>query len=253
MPRRKVNKSTIGTEPEQEEVAVIRTAVPENEVERFMLMTWCFAKTVGVDEIPEICHYIELLGQVCERHVFEKDCGKSLAKVGENEDRKRFIVIFKARYLQAFDMDYTRKITPVDSKVLGNLVKVLHEMAMTPDEFLRWVFEEFLEENPKFCPPALKFLSSAFVIDRFKYEYKDKIKDQHQLQLRVKEGLDLIVRSRAMLRGDVSEKQLKIVKNLLQSYREERIMIVDFRNAVIAMEQGNWQELGKYEVEYGKG
>lgn len=223
----------------------VRMAVPENEIDRFMMMVWCLVKTFKIDEQSELCHYVELLGQACERHVFEQKCGKSLSAIGTNEERKRFIIIFKARYLQSFDIDYKRRITPVEMKIIGNLVKDLQDMNITSDEFLRWVFEDFLEENPKFCPPTLKLLASAFIIDRFNFEFKDLIKEKHQIQLKVKEGLDLINRVRSVMRNGISSEQIELAKDILTKYREERIMVTELREIVTMMEAGEWEKLKK--------
>lgn len=232
----------------------VRTPVPENETERFIFMVCILAKTMGIEDQPELRHYVELLTQACERHVFEQQCGRGASKVGENEDRKRIIVLFKARYLQSYDMEYSRRVTPVDGRVLGTLAKELQALGITPDEYLRWAFEEFLEENPRMCPPSLRLLGSAIMIDRFKYEFRQQIKDRHELQLRVKEGLDLITRARAQMRvGNPTPEKLRIIKGVLQAYREQRIMIAELRQVVQAMEQDDWSKLGKYEAKDEQG
>ena len=105
---------------------VERAPIPEDRAERFMVIILAMVRDFGIDEIPEVHRQVEQLQEAVERHVWESRHRVSPQRRVHNE-RKRFISIFRARYLQLTDLEYRRKITPVDSKVINQVNRTLRE------------------------------------------------------------------------------------------------------------------------------
>lgn len=208
----------------------------ENHLEKFMEVIGALVEPFGVDDIPEVFHYVELLGQAIERQIAES----RLAGIPANtttKNRKKFITIFKNRYLHLTDLEYSRAITGVDCKLINQLSTLLEDNGFDVDEFLRWTFEVFLEENPKFCPPTIKLSCSNFIVDKFLFEHKDVIKKRKNDQLRKKEALDLISRARVLMRFFDGESSIKNkIVEMLKSYRDGSIMIQEMRKEVESLE-----------------
>jgi hypothetical protein len=212
-----------------------RHAVPEGKLERFMGLVYSLAGPFGVDNVPEVYHYVELLGQAIERHLVEsKFAGNSQHhQVGE---RKKFIAIFKARYLHLTDLEFTRTITGIEGRIINQLIKAISEHEMEVDEYLEWWFE-FLAENPKFCPPSIKFAGSNFCIEKFLYENREKIKKTKENKIKQKNALDLIARGRVLIRTfDKNEDIKKKIVEMLQSYGSGSIMINKLQEFIEDME-----------------
>jgi len=210
--------------------------VPENAVERFMGMVWVMAEMCGVDDIPEVFHHVELLGESVTRHVFESTHKISpQKKVGV--DRKRFIAIFKNRYQQTLDLEYTRAITPVEAKMINQVNKNLRVEGFSPDDYLAWVFDEFLVENPKFRPPNIKSMCSQHVTHTFFIANKE-VKDAKKRQnLDKTAAMDLIKRARILLREEIDQSDKEIVTEGLKSYKEKRIMLSELRKTIEGLEK----------------
>ena len=223
-----------------------RNPVPEGREEQFLLQVLLSAEMTGVSEDPEILHYIKLLREQVERKIFERTHKISpLKKL--NMEAKKYVVIFKQRYLQLTDLEYNRQVSPVDAKLMRQVTKALMDAGFEVDEYLKWMFEEFLIENPKFCPPNIKWSGSAFVLDKFLYEHKEKMKEKKEAETRKREMLDLINRARALMRGfvEAGEKENKEkVKELLKKHREEGIMVTEFRRQIEAFE-GQLRQIGQ--------
>ena len=148
-----------------------RTSVPEGREEQFILLMLLAAEMTGVGEDPEISHYIKLCQEQVERKIFERTHKISpLKKL--NIEAKKYVAIFKQRYLQLTDLEYNRQVSPVDAKLMRQVTKALMDAGFEADEYLKWMFEDFLVENPKFCRPNIKWSGSAFVLDKFLYENK---------------------------------------------------------------------------------
>jgi len=214
-----------------------RHAVPEDHLERFMGLVYSLVEPFGVDDIPEVHHYVELLGQAIERHLVEsKFSGSPQHK--QTADRRKFISIFKNRYLHMTDLEYNRAITGVDGRLVNQLIKALSDSRFDVDEFLTWFFDTFLSENPKFCPPSIKFACSNFVVDKFLYEHREVAKQKREEEIRNKAGLDLIARARTLIRIHQNDALIKKkIIDVLKSYRDGNIMLDKMREEVEALER----------------
>lgn len=210
---------------------VDRHAMPEDRLERFMGLVYSLAEPFGIEDIPEVFHYVELLGQAVERHIVESRLGYSPAQGRVTTDRRKFISIFKNRYLSVTDMEYPRAITGIDGRLVNQLNKVLGDNGFDVDEYLKWLFDSFLAENPKFNPPTIKFSCSNFVVEKFLYEHKDQIKQRKEDKIRKKEALDLISRCRVLIRFFANDEDMKkTVIDLLKGFRDEGIMLERLRS-----------------------
>lgn len=214
-----------------------RHAVPEDRLERFMGLVYSMAEPFGIHEVPEVYHYIELLGQAIERHIVEsKFTGTPQHRTAA--DRRKFISIFKNRYLHQTDLEYSRAITGVDGKLMNQLIKIMVDNGFEVDEYLAWLFDEFLSENQKFCPPTIKFACSGFVIEKFLYENKDKIKQRREDQIKKKASLDLIARGRVLIRTFADNEEIKKnIINVLTGFKDGSIMIEKLREFMESLER----------------
>jgi len=216
-----------------------RNPVPEDPVQCYSMMVHVLALRMGIDEIPEIYDYVEMLEEACARHSFEQTHPISPRKKEEKEKRK-FITVFRTLYLQLLDYEYERPVTGVDAKMMKQTTRALKEKGFEVDEYLKWVFEVFLPDNAKFCPPSPKWACSAFVFEKFMYEHRAVVKEKHEKELHRKEGLAIINRARVLMReagavGDGSAKEK--IKEILLDYRNGRIMLGGFRAKIEELER----------------
>jgi hypothetical protein len=215
-----------------------RIPVPDNKVERFMFIIYSMVEDFGIDQVPEVLRQVEQLGESVDRYIWEERHKVSPSR-RVHGDRKRFISIFKARYLQLTDLEYRRQVTPIDAKLVNQVNRTLRDAGHDAEEYLKWLFEEFLVENPKFCPPTMKQICSNFFIHKFLYENRknsvvDKEEDDRQ-----KEAHDLVARGRVLLRSGLSAENDEKVRERLKEYSEGRIIIHELRKFIEAVEQGN--------------
>ena len=225
--------------------------VSENGPERFMSVVYVLAREFGIDEFPQVYHYVELLGDAVNRHVFEQHHKMSPQKKVHN-DRRRFIAIFKTRYQQFLDLEYAKKVTPVDAKLINQANRGLLKEGFTPDEYLTWVFDTFLVDNPNFSPPTIKSLCSQFILHSFFTENKELREAKKRQERQKKEGLDLIQRARGLLREALSEADEKKVRKAVKDYSSRDIMLSEFRKVVEKLEATHRQKGQSKEAEDGK-
>jgi len=209
--------------------------ISSNQVEKFMGMVWVLADMCSIEDAPDVYHYVELLSEAVGRHQFNSSTVSPQKKV--HVDRKRFIAIFKTRYEQLLDLEYTRQITPVEAKLINQLNKMLADAGFMSDDYLAWVFDDFLVENPKFRPPTIKSVCAQFFVHSF-IDANKELKDARRRQeLDKRAGMDLIQRARALLRGSIQDVDGEKIKLTLTGYSERRIMLSDFRKVVESIEE----------------
>lgn len=216
---------------------VERHAVPENRLERFMGLVYSLVEPFGIEEVPEVFHYVELLGQAIERQIVEsKFAGSPQNRLAA--DRRKFITIFKNRYLHLTDMEYSRAITGVDGRLVNQLDKVLTDNGFEVDEYLTWFYDDFLNENPKFMPPTIKLSCSNFVVEKFLFEHREQIKQRKESQIRKKESLDLIGRARVLIRTCANDEEAKKkIIEVLKGYRDGSIILEKMREVIEGLER----------------
>jgi hypothetical protein len=215
-----------------------RIPVPENRVERFMFIIYSMVEDFGIDQVPEVYRHVELLGEAVDRHIWEERHKVSPSR-RVHGDRKRFISIFRARYLQLTDLEYHRQVTPIDAKLVNQVNRTLHEAGHDAEEYLKWLFENFLVENPKFCPPTMKQVCSNFFIHKFLYESKQGAVVDKEEESRKMEAQDLVARGRLLLRSGLSAENDEKVREKLKEYSEGHIIIHELRQFIEAVERGS--------------
>ena len=202
--------------------------VPEERVEHFMGIIWSMVEPFGIEEIPEVMDYIQLLSESVERHLFERRYKVSPQKK-VNDDRKKYIAVFKQRYLQFSDLEYTRPVTPIDGKLIKQANKTLQDAGFTCEDYLKWTFEVFFEENPKFAPGTIKQTCSEHFLHKFLMEHKEEREQRQKEELAKKEGLALMNKARQLIR-EASDKETKEkIRELVKQYGDGSIMLSEFR------------------------
>jgi len=215
--------------------------VPDDNAEKFMGMVYVMAEMCGIEDIPNVYQQVELLGESVARHVFEKNHKVSPQKKVHN-DKKRFIVIFKARYVQIMSLEYTKTITPAEGKLINQTNRFLKNEGFSCDDYLQWLFEDFLVDNPHFRPPTMKSICAQFFLHSFIIANKD-LKDNRKRQERNKKsGLDLISRGRVLLREGMPKEDDEMMRKTLKDYGEQRIILTELRKVIEGFENKHRQK-----------
>ena len=223
-----------------------RVPVPDDPVAGFAMAVAVLYTQLGIEKFSNVKHYVELLEQACDRHIYEVEHDITPEKKAEKSKRE-FITVFRARYLQFTDLEYESIITGVDARMMLQTCKKLHEKDLDVNDFLGWLFERFFNENPKFLPPSIKQICGAFVWNKFLFENKAVVKEKHRKELANKESLALIARSRVLMRvsDEFDNKECKEkVKKVLREFIDGSIILKEFRGAMEAIEteQATWEK-----------
>jgi len=204
--------------------------IPEDKVERFWVLVLMFAQEMGIEDHKDVYHNVELLGKSVERHIVERNLPISPQKK-VSRSRATFIAIFKKRYLQLTDCEYTRIITAAEGKLINQINKSLRERDFDCNDYLRWLFEDFLPDNKRLCPPSIKQICARFYVDKFFFEYKDEAKERKTTKLKQSESEDLANRCRALVRGP-AQKIKDEIRKVVSDYKDGKIFLEDLRKKV---------------------
>jgi len=213
-----------------------KNPVPEDRLEHFIGIVWSLVEPFGVDEVADAMEYIRLLSESIERHNFEKRYKISPQKKSHS-DRVRFISVFKSRYLEFADLEYTRPITGVDSKLISQANKLLSDNGFECTDYLKWIYTVFIPENEQFAPGNIKLVCSQVFLHKFLYEHREKKKEKENQELARKEGTMLLNRVRVLIRSNDDKKIIEDARNLVKRFKEESIILSEFRSGVKNLEQ----------------
>jgi hypothetical protein len=197
-----------------------RYPIPENMARAYMGTAWTMIKAFGIDKFPAAIHYFQLHCEEIERGIFEQN-NPAVTRHKETGELRRYIAIFKARYLELSDSEYKNAISPVEGKMISQLCGNLQESGFTVDEYLKWIFEEFLPTADKFCPPQLKWTCCAFIVNKFMYVNKELKKERKESEVRSKMSSDLINSARVCMRKATKPEDVEKIKEMsIEDFRD---------------------------------
>lgn len=100
------------------------------------------------------------------------------AKNEKNIEMRRFIAIYKKKYMEMTDMECDEAIDGTTCVILKSVCKQLIDQSSNVSEFLTWVFDDYYKrpEMEKHMPPCIKFTVGKMTMKKFFYEHRDKLK-----------------------------------------------------------------------------
>jgi len=102
----------------------------------------------------------------------------------ENEDVRKFIALFRDRYVQETDMEYRTKLNPDELGAIKSIIIKLREKNVDVDDYLGWVFDDFFDDQStreKFTP-VIKFICGTFVASRFFMCNRDRFRKKQVIE-----------------------------------------------------------------------
>jgi hypothetical protein len=210
--------------------------IPDSNVDKFMMMVRTMTKPCGIDKIPELMEAVEFLSDAVDRHMTNKDKAKKQGKSVIHNDRKVFIAIFKRRYLELFDLSYDRLITHVDGKNIAAANTLLKKHGFSCDDYLKWYFETFLTENEKFAPGNINQCCSQTFLHKFITLNKEERDTRRKKKFAENESNALLNRARKLIRETDDVDVLKKLRDAIQSFKANDIMLTEFRKIVNEIE-----------------
>lgn len=213
-----------------------RHPVPKDNILRFRRT---FLEMVDLYDLAQNCElmgYISALLDALDRLVSVRD--PVGAKNGS--PTKQYIVIFKRRYLQLTDSEYYRGIRPEEIKKITKLVKRLFAEDCSVDEYLEWFFEDFLENNKKFCPPQITLACNDVFVEKFLFNMKDVLKARRDEQKQEADARALLETLRMLVRQTgVNDDLSSLNERLLDAnskYRKGKMAFAELRQIVKSVE-----------------
>lgn len=212
-----------------------RCPVPIDPKDKFMTIVWSLIDVFNIEEVPDALDYIQLLSESIERFNFEKKY-KITPQKKVHQDRKRFISIFKNRYLFSTDLEYSRAITPVESKLIHQTNKTLEDKNLDCDQYLEWIFNDFFVENPQFAPGTIKQVCSQAFLHKFIFLNKEKSEENRREELKEKEKTLLLNKARKLIRDSEKNEVVEGVKSILREFKDGTLNILEFKKKLNELE-----------------
>lgn len=139
-------------------------------------------------------------------------------------EKKRFVAVFRKKYLEYAKMEHTEPISPVSQCNIARVLERLKNEGGNYVEFLEWFFYDFLsiEENKEKwgSPPVLNQMCSNFILNKYLFKMKDTLRIR-------KENI-----SQEATRTMLLEIAFPMQKRILDDAFAQKI--IDFDNKVIA-------------------
>lgn len=181
-------------------------------------------------------HFIDQWEEEMNRMIFELSHGSSNQHRRVN-DRRKYISVFKARYLQVHDWEYPADVSPMDIKCIDSLIDKILEKSFSIDEYLAWYFEVYIPDNPKMAPETIAKSACAYCFAAFMCANGAKIQQNKESQKENAELLNVIERAKVLIRESKTPEIADKTKEVIKNFREKRIILIEFRQQIDALEK----------------
>ncbi len=145
---------------------------------------------------------------------------------GLTMEKRRYIALFKQKYLEYSDFVYSGAIDPATSFIIGSTVQRLLAEGSGSLEYLNWFFDEFMRDEynkKKFAPPTIKLSLSNFVVDKYLFINKDSLR----------------VRKQSLQNSKVKNAVLELATRFLERFknREFAVKVLDFSKGELSLKK----------------
>jgi hypothetical protein len=218
---------------------------PVIDAGKYELFRWwlrCNQVVYGITDNADVNNACVLLDEALTRAIYETQNGIDAKKPKQKQNLKRkYVAIFKTRYLQWTDNEYYKVITQQDMASLTHLLDSLEEWQFTVDEYLSWFFDVFGPANKEIMsPPSIGLSYSNFTKQKFYLEHREEVKNRADNLRITKEVADLTARARTVYR---TSKDSSILTSI-QNYREGKILLSQFRKDIDEFENKHLAKKG---------
>jgi hypothetical protein len=219
---------------------VIRREIPRDQIGMFVAMVQSLAVMSKIDKIPDIQHHVDLLVRAAGDYAFGLKEGSVASRAAD--EKKRFIAIFKTRFIAERDYEYPHKtVSPVELKIIGDFISMkLATKGIDSDTYLEWFFESFLVKKPNFNPASLKLACSNMCWGEFLYESSEILKEKKEKSMQADEQIVFVNRARECMRRCVANNNEELrekIKTSVTKFRDGDIMFSEFKKLVNEFEK----------------
>jgi len=183
-----------------------RRSIPKNPFERFRLWLWEMDELYDLHSEVEVGRAVDILSDALTR---------SIERTSVNMKRKSpihvYIAVFKGKYVELIDREYARDILGADIRAIKRMCDALRVESASPEDYLCWFFDDFLVDNPRFCPPTIKSSCSEAWFEKFLFVNKSKIRMQKQQEAQNLEVRRLTQEARELYRISNDETPLDLL------------------------------------------
>lgn len=170
---------------------------------------------------------------------------EALKKFGGDDDRidqkgadekKVYFAIFKQKYLEFSDMQYSGSFDSTSRFIAGNVISRLKSEGASSQEYLEWFFKEFMSDEfnkRRYAPPQLKVTLSNAIVDKFIYLNKDRLSVRKQDIANYKVKNALMTLATEYLKRSVSKEFCKEFGQKIISYSRGDISLRKFSTIFI--------------------
>lgn len=178
---------------------------------------------LSLHDSVSIADALQQVGDIC--------CDITDDKNKLTNERKRFIAIFKSKYLDLTDMNYGETLDGIGIIKINKFVEKLIEQSSDSLEYLNWFFDDFarLEINKKYMPPSYGFVLQEWVVSKYFYANKDKFSIRKKDTLKSERRMVLTKLSVEMF----NETQDKELGKEILDFGKHRVTETVFKNKLI--------------------
>lgn len=224
-----------------------RNPVPKDPLECYAGIVLSLSDVYGVRDIPEIFRCVEMLFDSIRKYRAAEESGTLNLDAEENASRKIFIGKFMQRFKDAYGMEYPGKVSPADSRMVGQILNRLKEIGVNTTDYLSWVFDIWMPDNPRIKVTHIKTLGSDYFLNSFAiYAHETGLDVRRREETkRALELQDIESRVRGIKRvyGVGHPEVIEKLKRAVELYRENKVTGNDLITALQRLENSLALEL----------
>ena len=190
-----------------------RKNIPKNKFGLFYSQMYLWAEICGIRSDPEISRALEILEDAVDSKMARTMTTKQSKTLKDTNKCRKFISIFRSKYLEMTDQEYEKKPSDKEVKNIDRLIGKLDEKDISVEEYLMWLFDVFHPNNPKIDPnPA--FASCDSILQKFIYENRNMLKKRKDDKIRSMKFKNLSAEARELYRETKDEGLRELITKL---------------------------------------
>jgi hypothetical protein len=191
----------------------------------------------GVMKDKNVEHHVNLLLEAVNRAIFNIENKIQEAPANKDDKAKKFISIFNLGFHKYTKGSVVLPITSAQRVMMDATIKNLERGDGDIEEYITWVFDDFLPKtNGKFSPALSTFLTT-FIVQQYFIDMKEKIEKRKKNVLNNVELTDILNRYRTLMRNEkLSEDVRNEIFEAKQQYDSGLLHLLKLKEQIIKTE-----------------
>ena len=208
---------------------------PADTASRYELFRYWLVSNAELYEVTrddDVMAALRGLERTLAQRIKDEETGGHRKRKRKNRKREKYVLIFKRKYVEQFDLQYTNNVTTGEGRGIDDVIRKLEENHLSVDEYLSWFFDAIMDRPDEVRTPRIKTTFAITFLDSFIVQSKQITKRRMREADEVTKERDLFHRLRVLVR----EGHKALVEDM-KNYRNGGMTLLELQTKIEELEE----------------